>query len=330
MFNIKIYDKTYSWTPQTLEIEKLESVSTFAAQINGGFWSVNVWIAYKITNTSITISDIVEIQYKNDVIFIGSVLNVKKTYAANKELISLNLVGLGSLPSLLLTNATYSDTASNIIKDLIDDYNVEYWTSILSYDVSSIPSTVDTLDLDFTKYVSYLKAMEEVAETSGLYFFIDLDGKVYMKEKSAFTEHTLTLGLDVDEVIIDEDSKELVNSLILKYNGWTKTYSDATSQSNYGKREKYLDKSSDLSNLATADIYGANYITKYKDEVKKISLKVNIEYNFFSIKAGDLINIRNTDYVLNTLQVAKITYWLEQATLELEKSYSFAKEIFNS
>lgn len=328
MYNIKVYERDSTTLKDTIQIEKLENISNFSSQVNWWFWTLNIWLAYSITDTSIEIWDIVKVQYKNDVIYNWSVLNNKKIYSSDQEIIQLNLIWYASLLTTLMTNSTYSDTASNIAKDLIDDFNVEYWHSLLSYDTSSIPSTVWTLDLDFSSYKTYFQALEAVAETAWLYFFVDLDWKVYLDEKANFTSHTLRIWEDVDTINIDEDWKELVNSLTLKYNWGTKTYSDATSQTTYWKREKYLDKSSELSNVTTADEYWANYISIYKDKVKKVSIIVNNEYNFFDIKWGDLINVRNLWYIINYLQVAKITYWLEKATIELEKSYSFAKEIF--
>lgn len=328
MYNIKVYEKDSTTLKETIQINKLESISNFSSQVNWGFWSLRIWLAYSITDTSISIWDIIKVQYKADIIYTWAVLTINKIYWKEKEIIELNLIWYSSILTTLLTSSTYSDTAANIVKDLIDEFNVEYWNNLLSYDTSSIPATTWTLDFDFSKYVSYLKAIEEVAETAGLFFFIDLDWKVYLDEKANFSSHTLTVKNDVDEIKIDEDSKELINSLTLKYNWWTKTYSDSTSQTTYWKREKYLDKSSELSNVTTADEFWANYIAQHKDDTKKVSLIVNNEYNFFDIKGGDLIKVRNIDYTINNLQVAKITYWLEKATIELEKSYSFAKEIF--
>ena len=328
MYNIKVYEKDWTTLKNTIEVEKLEKVSTFTSQVNWGFWTWNIWLAYKITNTDIAIWDIVKVQYKSDIIYIWSLLTNKKLYWKDKEIITLNLIWLWSLLSLFLTTAIYSAIASDIIKDLIDDFNIEYGSNILSYDAWSIPPTVWILDLDFSSYKSYFEAIEETANAAWLFFFIDLDWKVYLDEKANFNSHTLTVWDDIDELRIDEDSKELVNSLWLKYNWWTKEYTDATSQSTYWKREKYLDKSRELANLATADIYWANYIAQNKDEIKKVSIIVNNEYDYFSIKGWDLINVRNVWYIINNLQVAKITYWLERATIELERSYSFAKEVF--
>lgn len=338
MYNIKIYERDWTTLKDTIEIEKLESISNFSSQVNWWFSNISVWIAYKITDTSIEISDIIKIQFLKNIIYTGSILDVKKIYWKDTEWIEINAIWYSSLLTLFQTNAIYSDTASNIVKDLINDFNIEYWNSILSYDVSSIPDSVWTLDLDFSSYKTYFEAMTSVANASGLFFFIDLDWKVYFREKSSYNSHTLSIWSDVDELTIEEDWKELVNYLILKYNWWLAIYQDAWSIALYWKREKYLDKSSELSNLSTANEFWNNYILQYKDKIKKVSVLANrsdelLEINwedFFSIKWWDLIKVRNIWYIINNLQVAKITYWVEKATIELERSYSFAKEIFIS
>lgn len=330
MYNIKIYERNWTTLKDTIQIEKLANISGFSSQSNWWFSNISIQIAYKITDTSIEISDIVKIQYLQDIIFTWSVLSAKKIYWADSEKIEINAVWYSSLLTLFQTNATYSDTASNIVKDLINDFNTEYWSLILSYDSATIPDTVWTLALDFSSYKTYFEAITSVANASWLFFFIDLDWKVYFKAKSAYTSHTLTTWSDVDELIIEEDGKELVNYLVLKYNWWVATYQDATSISTYWKREKYLDKSSELSNVSTANEFWNNYILQNKDKIKKVSIVANKEYDFFTIKWCHLINVRNVWYIINNLQVAKITYWIERATIELEKSYSFAKEIFIS
>lgn len=330
MFNIKVYEKDWTTFINTIQIEKLENVSNYSCQINGGFSNISFGIVYEITNNDISIGNIIKIQYKADIIYIWSVLNLKKIYSSDKQTIQVDLIWIWSILTLNLDNQIYSDTASNIIKDLIWYFNAEYWSDILSYTSLTIPDTVWTINIDLSSYKNYFEAFTLIAETVWLYFFIDLDWVVSFKEKSNFTSHTLTIWLDINELIIEEDSKELVNSLILKYAWWTQTYNDWTSQTLYWKREKYIDKSSELWNLTTANAFGSSYLDQNKNIIKKVSINVNNKYNFLSIKWWDLINIRNIWYVLDNLQVSKITYWFETATIELEKSYSFAKEVFNS
>lgn len=330
MFNIKQYQKDNSTLIKSLEISKLTLVSTHPSEINGGFGKMKVKFVLSIANMEFEIWNFIRVQFEQNVLIRWSIINVRKRYWKTEETLELEILWIASNTATVLTNNVYNDTASNIMKDLVDNYNTDYWFNILSYDTSSIPDTVWNIALDFSSYKSYKQAMEEVANTAGLFFFIDNDWKVYLQERDWFQTHTLKAAKDVDSVTIDEDSRELVNTLILKHGAGTTTYSDATSISTYWKREKYLDKSSELTNQATADSFWNNYIAKFKDKTKKISIIVNKEYNFFSIKPWHLINVRNLLYDIDELQVTKITYWLETCSIQLETFYSFSKEIFTS
>lgn len=330
MFNIKQFQKNNSTLIQSVPLKELTSISTYWSEINGWFWKIKIKFALSVINNDFEIWDIIHLQFKQNLLIVWSIINVKKMYEKNQETLELEITWLSGISATLLTNAIYTDTASNIMKDLIDNLNTDYWFSIFSYDSSSIPNTVWNLSLDFSSYKTYKSAMEAVAETAGLYFFIDNDGKVYLQEKNWFWSHNLEAKQNVSSIVIDEDSRELVNSLILQHWAWTTPYSDSTSISTYWKREKFLNLSSEITNQATADIYWANYITKYKDKSKKISITVNNEYNFFDIKPWDLITVRNILYNIVDLQASKVKYWLETCTIELETFYSFSKEIFKN
>ena len=114
MYNIKVYEKDGTTLKQTIQIEKLESIWTFTAQVDWGFWILKFWLAYKITDTSIEASDIVKVQYKAAIIYTWAVLNVKKVYWATKEIIQVNLRGLWSVMTTLLTTSTFAFHARQV------------------------------------------------------------------------------------------------------------------------------------------------------------------------------------------------------------------------
>jgi len=328
MYNIKVYNKSLVYQ-ETISLKKVEDISNFSADINGAVWNMNLTLDLKITNTDFTIWDILKIYFKWTHIFTWSILDIKKTYWSTVENIDLIMVWYGWLMTRLLKTETYSDIASNIAKDIIDDFNTEYWTNILSYDVGSIPTTIWTIDLVYNNK-NYLECLRELSNTVWLKFYIDIDGKVYFRDKNAYINHKLTTKKDVDNLVITEEGREIVNTLILKYTWWTKTYTDAWSITTYWVKEKYLDKSSELVNVTTADEYGASYLVENADEKKKIEVIVNNKYDYFTIKCWDTLKVRNTGYAINNLQIVKIDYSYEKATLQLEKAYSFANEIFNN
>lgn len=328
MYNIKVYNKSLVYQ-STLSLKKVAKISNFTADINGSVWNMNLTLDLKITNTDFNITDILKIYFEWVYIYTWSILDIQKLYWSSVETITLIMVWYSGLMTTLLKTETYSAIASDIAKDIIDDFNIEYWTTILSYDTLSIPTTVWTIDLVVTNK-NYLECLRELSDTVWLKFYIDVDWKCYFRDKSLYDSHKLTTKKDVDNLVITEEGREIKNTLILKYNWGTKTYTDATSITTYWVKEIYLDKSSELSNVTTADIFGSNYLSENANEKEKIKVTVNNKFDYFTIKCWDTIKIRNTWYSINNLQIVKIAYSYEKAILELEKAYSFANEIFNN
>lgn len=328
MFNLKHYNKSNVYI-DTIDLEKLENISTFQSQLNWWLWQLTLSLNLKITNTDFEVWEIIKVYYKSQFIYSWAILDIKKSYGANIEDVELIIIWYASLLTRNIFTNTYSDLASNIAKDIIDKFNVDYGTTLLSYDVSSIPATVWTVNIVYTNN-NYFEALEQLWKLSWCGFFVDKDWKVYFKEKWTWSDHILTLWKDVDNLEIVEEGRSIINSLILKYNWWSKTYTDSASVTLYWLKEKYEDKSSSINNLATADIYGASFLSENAEKVKKISIILNNNYNYFWIKSWDNIRIRNSPYIIENLQIQKINFAYDKASLELEKSYSFAKEIFDN
>lgn len=325
MYNIKIYESNWTTLKKTIEIEKLESISSFSCQSSWGFSDIKISIAYKITNTEVSNDNIIKVQYWSREIYVWYIVNIQRLFTANKEVIQFTAVWLCSLLKWVLTTNVYNDTASNIVKSLIDDFNVEYGSNILSYDVLSVPDSQWIISIDFSSYTSYFDAITDISEVTWLTFFIDKWWKLFFKDKSLFNNHILTVWLDVDSLTIDENAKSKINTLILKYDWWLKTYQNSVV---INKKEKYIDVSSTIKDETTADIYWDSFLEQ-NQEKKKISIVLNNQYSFFDILWWDLIDVKNTWYVISWLQVAKVTYTIETATIELEESDSFAQEVFN-
>ena len=328
MYNIKIYNKDLVYQ-NTLSLKKVVNISNFTADINGGVWNMNLTLNLKITNTDFTIWDILNVYFEWNYIYAWSIIDIRKSFWPSTETIELIMVWYSGLMTRLLKTETYSDIASNIAKDIVDDFNTEYGTAILSYDTLSIPTTIWTIDLILTDK-NYLECLQELSDIVWLKFFIDIDWKVYFREKALYDNHKLTTKKDVDTLVITEEWRSIENSLILKYSWWTKTYTDSWSITSYWKKEVALDKSSELWNVTTADIFWANYLSENAWVKEKIQITVNNKYDYFAIKPWDTIKVRNTWYLINNLQIVKIAYSYEKAILEIENSYSFAKEIFNN
>ena len=85
--------------------------------------------------------------------------------------------------------------------------------------------------------------------------------------------HTFTLAKDIIDLNISTDESSVSNRLILEYAGGTEVYEDTASIALYGARETYK-QDTRITNLTTADEYGANFLLQNKDPVEKISLRL--------------------------------------------------------
>lgn len=133
----------------------------------------------------------------------------------------------------------------------------------------------------------------------------------------------------MDGITVEENLEKLVNTYTLTYTGGATTATDAASQAAYGIRE-YKETKTEITNGTTATNTANAYIAANKEPTRRITLTINSQYDFESIKPGDLVTVRNFDYPISTLQISKIEYNPDNMKIELEDILSFAKEVFTN
>ena len=69
-----------------------------------------------------------------------------------------------------------------------------------------------------------------------------------------------------------------------------------------------------------------SYLAEKKDKKLKIRITVNSKYNIESLKPGDLASVRNFSYNIESLQIQRVTYNRNEATLDLEEYNSSQKK----
>ena len=74
-----------------------------------------------------------------------------------------------------------------------------------------------------------------------------------------------------------------MNNLYLARSGAQSTYTDSTSQSTYGRKDKY-EMNSNLNSATTMNQYGNSYIAQNKDPKQSIQVVLNSEYPYEDIK----------------------------------------------
>jgi hypothetical protein len=141
------------------------------------------------------------------------------------------------------------------------------------------------------------------------------------------TTHFFTVGVDVENMTIENDSEKIVNRVFVRYSGgWVEDSEDSTSISTYWLFEGFINDSK-IWNSATAQTVADNHISENKDPKRRIVLVINDIYDIESVKIGDRVTVRNTSIDISDLLIQKIEYNINKIRIELEQSYSLAEEI---
>jgi len=85
----------------------------------------------------------------------------------------------------------------------------------------------------------------------------------------------------------------VVNDVTVAYNGGTQNATDATSIAAYGKREKYIDRTTDTSDSTTALQIATKEVEDNKDEKIEATIILNNQYDIESVRPGQTCKIMN-------------------------------------
>lgn len=224
---------------------------------------------------------------------------------------------------------TKTGTPGQIIKDVIDFYNAAAGYSWFSTTNIDVTGTSISLDVNYTYCMDTIK--DASSTRTGYYLFIDGTGAVYYRQKSSTPDHLLTLGEDVDSVVIKKDLESMVNGHIVEWSGGIRPENvDASSQSTYFISQLKESKT-DLKDTTTADNYSTAYIATSKNPISYTKVSVNLEFEKWidglpvsNVGIEELIpwhtvTILNTDDSIVNLQIYKIKYDIRGVELELEQ-----------
>lgn len=331
MFTIKIYERSGAFVQAVNEINDI----SFTSQINWGQWEVRVEAAGILPDFSGKIVKIYETKMINtSLIYSGLIGKVTIISDSSKEYTEITAMGL----AVVLWNTLFDETGNYVItknqevsltiKNIIDSVSIKYpW--MITYTWTSIETTGITANLLFA-YNKSIDAITTAAGVTEFSWYVDQDGVFQFHPKIWGiwqTTHIFTVWEDVNSLSVEEDSEEIVNNYVLEYSGGsTYSNSDATSQGLYWIREE-KNTNTQIADLATAMASVNSYLAEKKDKKLKIRITVNSKYNIESLKPGDLASVRNFSYNIESLQIQRVTYNRNEATLDLEEYNSLAKEI---
>lgn len=226
---------------------------------------------------------------------------------------------------------TKAQELATSIQNVASSFNSQYSGLITFSAGTSIENTgITGTTLSFS-YDKCNAALKKIADTGTHWWYIGSDGVLHYHPKTGAIgqiTHKLTFGEDIDSITVDENVEQMANRFMVKWSGGTVTVNDATSQTANGIREAYEDKASEITDSTTATTRANSQLAKNKDVRRKVSVVVNDNYDIETMRPGDLVTIRNSDYDITALQINKIEYNTDNIKVELEDINSFTSELY--
>lgn len=128
----------------------------------------------------------------------------------------------------------------------------------------------------------------------------------------------ITYRKDVEELVIWENSNELLNKITVEYgSGLYASAEDTGSQSLYGILEGLI-VDEEITNADTAAARAIAALTELATPKLNIKLKINGDYDIENINPGDTIKLLNSKYPIVGYTIHKIDYKVTSAVLYLE------------
>jgi len=323
---IKVYEKDWTFK-QTINENIVMSDISYTMQKNWWQWQINILLNKYFNNTDIIKTDFVKVylydtNFNNwKLIYTWIIEEINRNYKESENTLELICRWLASLLTRIYYNDSWyifnkTDTASNIIKAIITYFNSVYpWSWINN---TWIVDTVWNISIDFD-YTICFDAINNIQEVYGSFWSIWPDWTFYFN--STPWQHYLTAWKDVQNIDINEDGSEIINKVLVKYDWWTYTWTDATSITNNWLFEKVYNKT-DL------DLSGA---TSFSDEIllnnqikQIVNIEINNKYILENLNPWDLLKVRNIDYLVNST-IEKIQYNWNSAIVFLDKYTSIWK-----
>ena len=235
----------------------------------------------------------------------------------------------------VVSPASWTWTAGEIVKAIIDNFNTKYWTlqdtsMLQNYAIRYTDDSIDTswneIQVTF-KNMNCLNAIKETIKNTDFCFFIWADGILYLKKKTDTSNAKyLTFGREIIKIEKTIEKKDLVNKSIMKNDSWLTSTLDDTDYINlFWLREKIVVDTS-IRNQATIDDKNAEYLNKNKKPTTSITMLIKTWSN---LKPWDYVTTLNSKQNIQNLQIKKIQKKEVQHTLTFWDFNSFWKKIID-
>lgn len=335
---LKLYDWTWIFKKQ-LNPKDVYSDVAFQEELNSGQGDLSLRINWELSDFQTT--DIIEIRSSDNWDLYTWILEeIDIVEYQDSSVLELKFYGVFTALNDMIYKSSWSrafsksDTAWNIIKDIIDSFNTDYgalfWdtqildTNLLRYTASSIDITWTTLSIDFDNQ-SCLDSIRKVLENTWFDFYIWVDWVVYVVDIANQDTKYITFEKEILNINRTITKKNMVNKYYLARSGWTyKIYEDTPNQTTYWLKEKSQSDSS-IANETTQDIKWNNFISEHKEEENIVSIR--IKPNSIDLTPWNLITTQNSRNNLVEKQITKIEKRKAFRDLYLWDFISFGKTI---
>lgn len=301
---------------------------SFTNQMNWGQGEVRIETLTDVNNIAWCILRIYRTVDTSELIYTWIVGKITHIITESSEYFEVVALGLASILKDILFQYwwVYAFTRawvdiSQIIRDIVDSMNLVY-TWLYNYSAATIVNTGITVSVSYL-YDNCLEAIVRTAELSEHYWYIDQNWTVYFLPRSWTATTILTLGKDVSNIVTEYDSENIINDYHLSFASGTVNEQSAISIALYWKRSKYEQKTQITS---WANDIALAYVLENAFPKQKVTCTVNLNANFFWITPGEVLKIMNMWYI-PSLQVQRISYNRNEATIDLESFKSLSKEI---
>lgn len=319
-YQIKTYNLDGSYKATINPNDILNEIS-FTSNINGGDWQLSIQTTYKISELNYQWGELVKVVLFDDYhkgwiqIYYGVISQIIRSVESSREYTTLVCLWVNSLlNNILFTNGSYSKTPSAMIQDVLTYFQTKY-NCITAWTIDESDTTTQNYNWS---YKSCFDIIKTVSEWAWYKFLIDGEWKLHFFNTAR--NHFLHLHHDIDKMSITDTIESVVNNYSLARNWWTvQVYSDATSQSTYGQKDKY-EQNSSLNSATTQNAYGNQYIADNKNPKEEMSITLNTNYPFEEIKPWDTISVLNAWITLDNKVVNKISYKPDQCVLTIAKT----------
>ena len=316
MFNIKIYDRNNKFKCTLSENEVSCSYSFSALK---GSWLSTLQFDY-YWDYEISHKDIVKIYREWRIIYQWYVIEIKyiSDKSWDKRSIQLNWM-IWLLAYKVWSDWTYNNDPWTQIKNI---FSVSGWGL---FNTEKVKNFWTTFSIQSSKESSLNFLQNVLKNTADYCLFVNCQNQVIFWPYQE--EHILTYGKEVYWIEIDEDSSDYYNKVRVYYSWWYVDKSDTEWIAEFWECSLVVNDTS-IKNTTTANARATSLLKEKKINIK-LKIKINSEYDYYSIVPGQKITIKNSKWNIVWKNVEQVNYTKEWAIISLQSYKSLESFIIN-